>query len=51
MTNFNFIFNTIYVPHILEAHFLMKLRYDTPLCNTSPVEDTPLCDIPDEMLK
>ena len=50
MTNFDFIFDTICVPYIFRK-FIFWWNYDhgTPLCDTPPLEDTPLCDTHDEL--
>ena len=50
MTNFNFIFDTIYVPYIFrKSIFGWNCDHDTPLCDTPLLEDTPLCDTPDDI--
>ena len=38
-----------YTLYILEVNFPMKLQSCTPLCDTSLLDDTPLCDTPDDM--
>ena len=50
MTNFNFIFDTICVPYIFrKSIFGWNCDHETLLCDTPLLEDTPLCDTPDDM--
>ena len=39
---------TICVPYILWK-FISDHDHDTPLCDISPLDDTPVCDTPDEL--
>ena len=49
MRTFDFKLNTICIPYIFRK-FIFRLKYDhdRPLCDTHPLDDTPLCDTPDE---
>ena len=50
VTDFNFKFDAIQIPETLRK-FIFQLNYnhDTSLCDTPPLEDTPMYDTPDEL--
>ena len=51
MVTFDFIYNQICVSYIfLKFVFRWNYDHDMALCDTPPLDDTPLCDTPNEII-